>query len=297
MAFLFLILTFNAGAQERTYPPATQAEVNAGIIHNKFVAPDTLAGWTGGGGGGGSTNGLTQPQVKSLLESGTNNFRGTNINVTQVNTGGITVTNGMTNLSATASTAAGFDVNKKLVSLANVVGVLAWSGSGSPAFVLAPVLDGASISNVNAGAVTAGANITLTKTKNSTTGITNTAVALSDPMSENQGNFGNITVTNFYVSTNDMTGVTVVDFATGSVATYDGLASGLTITGFQNAVAGVENEKIIKVHASGNQTVGWPASWRLAPTVTGTATNADWTYYWVDMQSGHYTNVLEIYVH
>ncbi len=36
---------------------ATQAEVNAGVVPNKYVSPKTLAGWTGGGGGGGGTPG------------------------------------------------------------------------------------------------------------------------------------------------------------------------------------------------------------------------------------------------
>ena len=43
-AFLLtLFLVAPALAQERVFPPASQSEVNAGTIHTKFVAPDTLA--------------------------------------------------------------------------------------------------------------------------------------------------------------------------------------------------------------------------------------------------------------
>jgi hypothetical protein len=69
-AFL-LILFFVAPAlaQERVFPPASQAEVNAGTIHTKFVAPDTLAGF--------ATAGVTQPMVQGSLQSGTNFYNGT----------------------------------------------------------------------------------------------------------------------------------------------------------------------------------------------------------------------------
>jgi hypothetical protein len=35
---------------------ASQAEVNAGLVGDKFVSPETLAAWPGGGGGGGGGN-------------------------------------------------------------------------------------------------------------------------------------------------------------------------------------------------------------------------------------------------
>lgn len=295
LAIVFLVFTLSAVAQERSTRQATDAEVAAGADVKAYINP--LQFKNGGGGGGGGSNGITQLDYQHGIQSGTNIFRGSNINVTQINSSGMVLTNALTNLTATASTAAGFDANKKLVSIANALGVLTWSGSGAPAFAIAPIIDLSNATNLLSGnAVLPGANINIAATRR-TDGGSNYTASLADPASLNQGNFVNIAVTNFYMRTNDMTGVTVVDFATGSEATYDGLASSLTITGFQNAVAGVNNEKIIKVHASGNQTVGWPASWWLAPSVTGTATNLDWTYYWVDMQAGHYTNVFEVYTH
>ncbi len=43
-------------------PPATQTEVNAGVVANKYVSPLTLNNWSGGGGGG--TPGGSDTQVQ-----------------------------------------------------------------------------------------------------------------------------------------------------------------------------------------------------------------------------------------
>lgn len=92
MRFLIAVILgmfcFDALAQVPPPPPATQAEVNAGILHNKFVAPDTLAGWTGGGGGG-FTPSANQTNV--LNGAITNN----NVGNVQLN-GSLTFTNGTT---------------------------------------------------------------------------------------------------------------------------------------------------------------------------------------------------------
>jgi hypothetical protein len=52
ISVLAVFVALNAWADGTPAIPATQTEVNTGTIHNKYVAPDTLAGWTGGGGGG-----------------------------------------------------------------------------------------------------------------------------------------------------------------------------------------------------------------------------------------------------
>lgn len=72
-AFLLtLFFVAPALAQERPIQPATQAEVNAGAIHNKFVAPDTLTQFAGG-----PTNGVTASMLQNSLTSGTNFYNGT----------------------------------------------------------------------------------------------------------------------------------------------------------------------------------------------------------------------------
>ncbi len=48
---------------------ATQTEVNAGVVPNKYVSPKTLAGWTGGGGGGGTPGGLSGDWQKNVAGS------------------------------------------------------------------------------------------------------------------------------------------------------------------------------------------------------------------------------------
>ena len=79
----FLGLLFLAGsvfADVPVPPAASQAEVNAGTLHSKYVAPDTLAGWSGAAtnaSGWWNTNGtlpLAQlpPQVVTNLPSGAN---------------------------------------------------------------------------------------------------------------------------------------------------------------------------------------------------------------------------------
>jgi len=46
---LLLVMSLRTFGQDRQAYPASQAEVNAGVIHTKFVAPDTLAGKLGNG--------------------------------------------------------------------------------------------------------------------------------------------------------------------------------------------------------------------------------------------------------
>ena len=54
---LFLVLaSFAALADGTPVVPASQAEVDAGAIMTKYVAPLTLKNWSGAGGGGGATN-------------------------------------------------------------------------------------------------------------------------------------------------------------------------------------------------------------------------------------------------
>ena len=80
MKNLFLIalvlLVVSTHAQVSPAPPATQAEVNSGVIHNKFVAPDTLAGRLGG------TNGFTG-----------NGGSLTNVSIAGIQNGGNIITN------------------------------------------------------------------------------------------------------------------------------------------------------------------------------------------------------------
>lgn len=70
--------------------PATQAEVNAGILHTKFVAPDTLKNWSGAGGGSGqnftnvttwSSDGIIPAVVANgpIVGNGTTNYFGNSI--------------------------------------------------------------------------------------------------------------------------------------------------------------------------------------------------------------------------
>lgn len=47
---IFFLLPLFATAQP-VFPPATQAEVNAGVLRSKFVSPATLDGWNGSGSG------------------------------------------------------------------------------------------------------------------------------------------------------------------------------------------------------------------------------------------------------
>lgn len=54
IAFLCVLNVWTALADGTPTVPASQAEVNAGTVHTKFVAPDTLKAWTGGGGSGGT---------------------------------------------------------------------------------------------------------------------------------------------------------------------------------------------------------------------------------------------------
>lgn len=46
--FLLLLCSLYGTQAATTFPPATQAEVNAGTVTSKFVSPATLAGWSGG---------------------------------------------------------------------------------------------------------------------------------------------------------------------------------------------------------------------------------------------------------
>jgi hypothetical protein len=48
---LFFLLTVVILNAQPIYPPATQAEVDAGLVKGKFVSPFTLSGWSGAGGG------------------------------------------------------------------------------------------------------------------------------------------------------------------------------------------------------------------------------------------------------
>ena len=47
LTWLFCLLPFVLMADVPVPPAASQAEVNAGTIHSKFVAPDTLKGAAG----------------------------------------------------------------------------------------------------------------------------------------------------------------------------------------------------------------------------------------------------------
>jgi hypothetical protein len=68
LTLLLCLVSLTAWADGTPTIPATQSEVNAGVIHNKYVAPDTLKNWTGAGGS--PTNGVTANQMTNALTSG-----------------------------------------------------------------------------------------------------------------------------------------------------------------------------------------------------------------------------------
>lgn len=87
--FLILILTVCAGRAQMVYPPATQTEVNAGSVANKFVSPKTLSAYPGLG----NTNALTPAQSNTLANAAS---------ITQLNT----TSNSLVTQITTAQTAA-----------------------------------------------------------------------------------------------------------------------------------------------------------------------------------------------
>lgn len=66
-----LALAIGLRADPLPPPAASQAEVNAGTVKNKFVSPATLASWTGTGGGAFSKQ-ITLDGQGSVLGAGTN---------------------------------------------------------------------------------------------------------------------------------------------------------------------------------------------------------------------------------
>lgn len=71
-SFIFTVMLVAACARAQQSPPpaATQAEVNAGALGNKYVSPATLAGWSGASAS--NTNALTASQQAALANAVTN---------------------------------------------------------------------------------------------------------------------------------------------------------------------------------------------------------------------------------
>lgn len=245
--------------------PATQAEVNAGTIHNKYVAPDTLKNWTGGGGGG-ATNGLLASDLKASLESGTNNYKGTNVDLNgRLTVRDLVVTNGVTNLFLTASRPMGTDANKKVVSIAQD---------------LVTNLQGAAIVVTNAGV-----NTTIT------TNAVTTPTINADTANFAQANIANAWLTNTLVPTNAFVG-TVVDFNKGWAQTNIG--GNLTFTDVTNATAGAVNTAIRRVFATGaDRTLAFPAGWHTNYNFIGVVTNG-WQMDLLVTVTAERTNVAQI---
>ena len=131
----------------------------------------------------GSTISEENNDLTLLSEGAIFNFRGSGNTPGYIEAGGIVLTNGLTNLSATASTLAKFDANQGLVSIPNGVGALNDDGNGNFSWVPggggssdAPLPDGATIiSNLNLGtwsvvpsAITNGVNAALLAAINGT---------------------------------------------------------------------------------------------------------------------------------
>ena len=131
----------------------------------------------------GSTISEENNDLTLLSEGAIFNFQGSGNTPGYIEAGGIVLTNGLTNLSATASTLAKFDANQGLVSIPNGVGALNDDGNGNFSWVPggggssdAPLPDGATIiSNLNLGtwsvvpsAITNGVNAALLAAINGT---------------------------------------------------------------------------------------------------------------------------------
>jgi hypothetical protein len=268
----------------------------------------------GGGGGGGTitTNGLLQANLQSSFHSGSNtyngNFSGTLSNSTSVTDFNFLTHNllyigdaGFTNTSSrgevhftTGATATGGYVILQATGKTNAIDSNVEIAAGK--FAGAFIGDGNAISNILQGpTVSAGANIGVTRTQNPN-GSTNTAVAVSDPISLGQANIGTSWLTNVVTPTNSFTG-TALDFSKAEETTN--LTGNITYTGIANATSGAYNSKIVHVGASGaDRTVTVPASWGITPcatvsSFTFTVTNGTKGDFLFCCQLGFSTNVAE----
>lgn len=208
--------------------PASQAEVNAGTVHGKYVAPDTLAGF---------------PFVATNLSPATM----TNVAQQIANT----TSNLLFSTNTITATNQPFTVGQALV----VVGT---NGQGQPTVKGTNWPTGGGGGSQQTNTVTGGSNITATPTS-TISGVTNTVIALSDPINLVQANAGTGWFTNLVTPTNAFAGTTV-DFAHAEGTTN--LGGNLTFTAIANATAGAHNAAIWHIYPGGSdRTIGIPTSW------------------------------------
>lgn len=311
---LMLASAFPAIGQQKVVRQATDAEASGGTDVSAYINPRQLQTYGGGGGGGGPTNGITAVTAtnisKTLIATTNNNIIQPNINATSnaivsgLNWGQIAGGTVHTNPDiatfytiqdpTTGSRLAQFNQAYFYVQATNP------ASASFPDFAEIFVNNGSSSANRKPQVVVQGDNGMIqyrpsvggtgyTSTLDGT-GINSDGPVNAASVSVTTATASTLTTTNFYTATNDLTGVTVIDLAAGSEGTIK-LAADWTITGFQNAVAGVVNDKLVNViGTNANKNVSVPASWKPGKFNTGVVTNGTVATFWFHMQLGAFTN-------